>query len=100
MSRLRQLGIAVRPTISGTERLAGPFAMAPTRSAPASVSILQQSGATQRQSWRVILQVFFPFTAAFFLSYLFRTINAVISPELSSELALDAADLGFLTSVY
>jgi MFS family permease len=74
--------------------------MAPTRSAPASVSILQQSGATRRQSWRPILRVFLPFTAAFFLSYLFRTINALISSELSSELSLDAADLGFLTSVY
>jgi type IV secretory pathway TrbF-like protein/predicted MFS family arabinose efflux permease len=61
---------------------------------------LQQSGGTGRQSWRLILRVFLPFTAAFFLSYLFRTINALISSELSSELALDAADLGFLTSVY
>src|SRR5215467_10539969 len=52
------------------------------------------------QSWRLILRVFLPFTAAFFLSCVFRTINALISPELSSELALDAADLGFLTSVY
>jgi len=49
---------------------------------------------------RLILRVFLPFTAAFYLSYLFRTINALISLELSSELALDAADLGFLTSVY
>jgi len=61
---------------------------------------LQQSGRSRRQNWRLILRVFLPFTAAFFLSYLFRTINALISSELSSELALDAADLGFLTSVY
>src|SRR6266478_125037 len=100
MSRLRQPGIAVRPTISGTEWLAGLLAMAPARSAPASVSILQQSGTTHRQNWRLILRVFLPFTAAFFLSYLFRSINALISTDLSSELALDAADLGFLTSVY
>jgi type IV secretory pathway TrbF-like protein/sugar phosphate permease len=51
-------------------------------------------------SWRIILRVFLPFTAAFYLSYLFRTINALISSELSFELALDAADIGFLTSVY
>ncbi len=68
--------------------------------AAASLSILQQSGRTRHQSWRLILRVFLPFTAAFFLSYLFRTINALISSELSSELALDAADLGLLTSVY
>jgi hypothetical protein len=51
-------------------------------------------------SWHIILRVFLPFTAAFYLSYLFRTINALISSELSFELALDAADIGFLTSVY
>jgi len=62
--------------------------------------MLQQSSATRGQNCRRILRVFLPFTAAFFLSYLFRTINALISSELSSELALDAADLGFLTSVY
>jgi type IV secretory pathway TrbF-like protein/sugar phosphate permease len=62
--------------------------------------MLEQSGGIRLRAWRLILRVFLPFTAAFFLSYLFRTINAVISSELSSELALDAADLGFLTSVY
>ena len=51
-------------------------------------------------SWRLILRAFLPFTAAFYFSYLFRTINALISSELSSELALGAADLGFPTSVY
>jgi len=64
------------------------------------LSILQQSGKTGLQSRHLIVRVFLPFTAAFFLSYLFRTINALISSQLSSELALDAADLGFLTSVY
>ncbi len=100
MSARRQLGAVVSPRISITEPIIEPLAVAPAWSAPASLSISQQSGATRRQSWRLILRVFLPFTAAFFLSYLFRTINAVISSELSSELALDAADLGFLTSVY
>jgi MFS family permease len=44
--------------------------------------------------------VFLPFAAGFYLSYLFRTINALISGELRSELALGAADLGLLTSAY
>jgi len=74
--------------------------MVPACSARASLSILQQSGTTRLRSCRLILRVFLPFTAAFFLSYLFRSINALISSELSSELTLDAADLGFLTSVY
>jgi MFS family permease len=33
-------------------------------------------------------------------SYLFRTINALISSDLAAELELSAADLGFLTSIY
>jgi transposase len=91
---------AASPKISITGPVAEPLATASTCSAPASPSILQQSGGTRRRNWRLILRVFLPFTAAFFFSYLFRTINALISSELRSALALDAADLGFLTSVY
>ena len=40
------------------------------------------------------------FAAAYFLSYVYRTINAVISPELTRELALAPGALGFLTSAY
>lgn len=50
--------------------------------------------------WRLIVFVFLPFAAGFYLSYLFRTINALISVELTSDVALGAADLGLLTSVY
>jgi predicted MFS family arabinose efflux permease len=45
-------------------------------------------------------RVFISFAAGYFLSYLFRTVNAVISPDLVKALNLDAADLGFLTSTY
>lgn len=45
-------------------------------------------------------RLFLPFAGAYFLSYHFRTINAVVGPILSSELALGAADLGLLTSTY
>jgi MFS family permease len=41
-----------------------------------------------------------PFAAGYFLSYLFRTINALISSQLTAELGLSAAGLGLLTSVY
>ena len=44
--------------------------------------------------------VMLPFAAGYFLSYLFRTINAVIANDLAAELNLGAADLGFLTSIY
>jgi MFS family permease len=36
----------------------------------------------------------------YYLSYLFRTINALIAPDLSAELNVSAGDLGLLTSVY
>jgi MFS family permease len=46
------------------------------------------------------VRVFLPFAAGYYLSYLLRTVNAVIAPELARELALSAADLGLLTSAY
>jgi type IV secretory pathway TrbF-like protein/sugar phosphate permease len=52
------------------------------------------------QNWRLIAFVFLPFAAGYYLSYLFRTINALISGQLTSDLSLDAGDLGLLTSVY
>lgn len=49
---------------------------------------------------RLIASVLLPFAAGYFLSYVFRTVNAVIAADLAAELNLGAADLGFLTSVY
>ncbi|MBR0564832.1 MFS transporter [Azoarcus sp. L1K30] len=45
-------------------------------------------------------RIFLPFALGYYLSYLLRTVNAVISPALSGELGLSAADLGLLTSTY
>jgi sugar phosphate permease len=47
--------------------------------------------------WR---RIFAPFAAGYFLSYLLRNANAVISPELTQDLGLSAADLGLLTAAY
>lgn len=47
--------------------------------------------------WR---RVFAPFAVGYFLSYLLRNANAVISPELTGDLGLTAADLGLLTAAY
>ena len=49
---------------------------------------------------RLALVAIFPFTCAYFLSYLLRAVNAVIAPDLVAEFALSAAELGFLTSAY
>ena len=51
-------------------------------------------------TWRIVLSVFIPFAAGYYLAYLFRTINAAISPALASEFGLDAAETGLLASVY
>jgi MFS family permease len=51
-------------------------------------------------AWRLIARVFLPFAAGYYLSYLFRTINALIAGSLISDTGLDTADLGLLTSVY
>ncbi|WP_374264642.1 MFS transporter [Zoogloea sp.] len=48
----------------------------------------------------LISRIFLPFAAGYYLSYLMRTVNAVISPDLTRELGLSAADLGLLTSTY
>ncbi len=48
----------------------------------------------------ILARVFVPFACGYFLSYLYRVINAVIAPDLVAELRLDAAELGFLTSTY
>ncbi|WP_456777082.1 MFS transporter [Bradyrhizobium sp. USDA 4369] len=48
----------------------------------------------------LILRVFLPFVAGYYIAYLFRTINAVMAAPLAAELGLGADDLGLLTSVY
>lgn len=49
---------------------------------------------------RLLLVVFCPFAAGFYLSYFFRNVNAVISRDLARDFALSSADLGFLTATY
>ncbi|WFU79261.1 MFS transporter [Bradyrhizobium sp. CIAT3101] len=48
----------------------------------------------------LIIRVFLPFAVGYYLSYLFRTINALIAAPLTLELGLGPGDLGLLTSVY
>ena len=47
-----------------------------------------------------IFRVFLPFAAGYFLSYLFRVVNAVIAPDLVRDIGLNPSDLGLLTSAY
>ena len=48
----------------------------------------------------ILLRVFMPFALGYFLSYLFRTVNAVIAPDLVRDVGVDPASLGLLTSAY
>ncbi|MEE4136493.1 MAG: MFS transporter [Desulforhopalus sp.] len=47
-----------------------------------------------------IFRVFLPFAAGYFLSYLFRVVNAVIAPDLLNDLGVGPSALGMLTAVY
>lgn len=47
-----------------------------------------------------ILRVFAPFAAGYFLSYLFRVVNAVIAPDLLRDVGASSSELGLLTATY
>ena len=47
-----------------------------------------------------LLRVFIPFALGYFLSYVFRTVNAVIAPDLVRDIRVDPASLSLLTSAY
>jgi MFS family permease len=49
---------------------------------------------------RLVLVVFCPFAAGYFLSFFFRNVNAVISRDLARDFDISSADLGFLTATY
>ena len=53
-----------------------------------------------RLTARLAARILVPFAFGYFLSYLFRTVNAVIAPDLTRELGIGADDLGLLTSAY
>jgi len=54
----------------------------------------------ERLPLRLIATVWLPFACGYFLSYGYRTINAIISPDLVRDLGVDANRLGLLTSAY
>lgn len=46
------------------------------------------------------LRIFGLFAAAYFLSYFYRSVNAIIAPDISRELSLSASQLGLMTSLF
>lgn len=94
-----------RPTSSAdvrrVSRNAEPYRSSTTEhSAPRPTERPETVGTRSLSKWRLILAVFLPFAAGYYLSFLFRTINAAISPALASEFGLDATNIGLMTSVY
>jgi sugar phosphate permease len=51
-------------------------------------------------SFAILLRVFLPFAGGYFLSYLFRVVNAVIAPDLVADVGVDPSRLGLLTATY
>jgi MFS family permease len=51
-------------------------------------------------SLELLLKVFLPFAGGYYLSYLYRAANAIISPYLVHEFGLGPGELGLLTSAY
>lgn len=49
---------------------------------------------------RIFLTIYLPFASAYFVSYVFRSVNAVMSGRLTEDLGLSASDLGLLTAAY
>jgi MFS family permease len=47
-----------------------------------------------------LIFIFLPFACGYFLSYLYRSTNAVLAPYLSNDLGINAEQLGLITSAY
>ncbi|MGD9188446.1 MAG: MFS transporter, partial [Desulfobacteraceae bacterium] len=48
----------------------------------------------------MLLRIFLPFAFGYYLSYLYRVVNAVIAPNLVADIGADPSDLGLLTAAY
>lgn len=78
----------------------------PSRSGPAAAegrgpgAVTGSAGEGRPPRGGVFLRVVVPFALAYFLSYLFRVVNAVIAPDLVADLGIGPADLGLLTAAY
>jgi MFS family permease len=51
-------------------------------------------------TFALLLRVFLPFAGGYFLSYLFRVVNAGIAPDLAADVGVDPSQLGLLTATY
>ncbi len=55
---------------------------------------------TMKTGTIVLLMALAPFALGYFLSYLYRAVNAVVAPDLVRDIGLSAGELGLLTAAY
>jgi predicted MFS family arabinose efflux permease len=60
----------------------------------------QSASQARRAGIQLVVRVFLPFACGYFLSFLYRSVNAIIAPDLVAEFGFTASDLGFVTAVY
>lgn len=61
----------------------------------------EASGQTKPLSFaRAMLTVFTPFACGYFFSYFYRTVNAIVAPNLRDDVGVNAAELGLLSATY
>jgi sugar phosphate permease len=83
----------------------GQLVDATERDSPPTTKRDRDRGETRRGAGELsfiaaVAMVFLPFSTGYFMSYLFRSTNAIIAKPLIADIGLDAGDLGLLTSVY
>ncbi len=87
--------------LNGTAVLAGQHGQPASPLGPPGRAAVEREPASRATSpARVVLLVLLPFVSGYYLSYLYRSINALISEALVSEFGLSPGNLGFLTATY
>lgn len=77
----------------------------PGDAAPVHVAERRQQRQSSLNAWprdqtAPWVAIFLPYAFGYFLSYLLRTVNAVMAPALTESLGISASDLGLLTGAY
>ncbi len=90
----------MEPAPAAPPRVRGVKAAMPGNRQPARAANPRPGTRTGLSISGAIGLVFLPFVSGYYLSYLYRTITALISDGLTRDLGLSAADLGLLASMY
>jgi MFS family permease len=89
-----------RAAVNGAASLAGHQDRSALPLSPGRSAVEHEQASRATSLARVVLLVLLPFVSGYYLSYLYRSINALISEALVSEFGLSPGNLGFLTATY